>query len=175
MAALAESCASGAVPASVCIVIAPREDLPAVERARNLGLAVDVIPPDDPDYADRLVSALISRRVEYLCLAGYLRLLPEQVLTEFPNRVLNIHPALLPKYGGKGMYGTRVHEAVLAARDTESGCTVHLVNERYDEGRVLLQLKCPVLPTDNAEALAGRVLELELRAYPEALRALIGC
>ncbi|MFN3683119.1 MAG: formyltransferase family protein, partial [Fimbriimonadaceae bacterium] len=108
-----------------------------------------------------------------VCLAGYMRLLPKEVLDSFPNRVLNIHPALLPKFGGKGMYGMRVHEAVLRAGEAESGCTVHLVNERYDEGPIVVQLRCPVLPDDTPETLAARVLELEHRAYPEAVRKVL--
>jgi phosphoribosylglycinamide formyltransferase-1 len=99
--------------------------------------------------------------------------LPLEVLSLFPNRVLNIHPALLPKFGGKGMYGHHVHEAVLAAGEAESGCSVHFVNERYDEGAVILQKVCPVLPDDTPDTLAARVLVLEHQAYPEALAKVI--
>jgi phosphoribosylglycinamide formyltransferase-1 len=102
-----------------------------------------------------------------------MRLLPEEVLAAFPNRVLNIHPALLPKFGGKGMYGMHVHEAVVAARETESGCTVHFVNEHYDEGAILHQRRCPVLPDDTPETLAARVLEQEHLAYPEAIQLVL--
>ena len=102
-----------------------------------------------------------------------MRLLPAEVLKSFPNRVLNIHPALLPKFGGKGMYGVRVHEAVLSSGDNESGCTIHFVTEHYDEGEPLLQLKCPILPNDTIETLSNRVLDLENRAYPQALKCLI--
>lgn len=91
----------------------------------------------------------------------------------FPDRVLNIHPSLLPKYGGKGMYGIRVHEAVLAAGDSESGCTVHLVNEVYDDGAVLVQLRCPVEPGDTPETLAARVLECEKQAFPMAINKVL--
>jgi phosphoribosylglycinamide formyltransferase-1 len=97
-------------------------------------------------------------------------LLPSAVVSAYPGKILNIHPALLPKFGGKGMYGLRVHEAVLAAGEKESGCTVHFVNEDYDDGPPLYQAKCPVLPDDTPETLAERVLELERDAYPEALR-----
>jgi phosphoribosylglycinamide formyltransferase-1 len=98
--------------------------------------------------------------------------LPSEILAQFPGRVLNIHPALLPKHGGKGMYGIRVHEAVIEAGDSESGCTVHLVTEQYDEGQIVVQLRCPVLAEDTPTTLAARVLELEKQAYPAAIRTL---
>lgn len=169
MAALAEACASDGFPARVAAVIAGAESA-ATERAREMGLAVSIVAPGDY-YGERLVEALEG--CELLCLAGFLRLLPSPVLEAFPRRVLNIHPSLLPKFGGKGMYGLRVHEAVLAAGESESGCTVHRVTEKYDEGEVLVQLRCPVVPGDTPETLAGRVLELEHRAYPEAVRKVL--
>ncbi|MCB8932983.1 MAG: phosphoribosylglycinamide formyltransferase [Chthonomonadaceae bacterium] len=169
MRALAEACARGDVPASVALVVSPKEATGAVETARKLGLAVAVLPYKDPAYEERLVSLLHEAGVQWICLAGTMRLLPSQVLAAYPDRVLNIHPALLPKFGGKGMYGHHVHEAVLAAGETESGCTVHRVNERYDEGEIVLQLRCPVLPDDTPETLAARVLALEHQAYAQAL------
>jgi phosphoribosylglycinamide formyltransferase-1 len=152
--------------AEVAVVISPTETAPAVQVARDLGLTVTVVPTGD-EYGSRLVTALGD--LDFVCLAGYMRLLPVEVLRRFDGRVLNIHPSLLPKYGGKGMYGSRVHEAVLAAGDAVSGCTVHYVNEKYDEGSPLLQLQCPVLPGDTPETLAARVLALEHQAYPWAI------
>lgn len=152
--------------ADVAVVISPTETAPAVQIARDLGLVVTVVPTGD-DYGPRLVAALGD--LDFVCLAGYMRLLPVEVLRRFEGRVLNIHPSLLPKYGGKGMYGSRVHEAVLAAGDAVSGCTVHYVNEEYDEGSPLLQLQCPVLPDDTPDTLAARVLALEHQAYPWAI------
>jgi folate-dependent phosphoribosylglycinamide formyltransferase PurN len=108
-----------------------------------------------------------------ICLAGYLRLLPTEVLEAFPGRVLNIHPALLPRHGGKGMYGMRVHEAVLASGDKETGASVHFVTERYDEGGVILQRRCNVEPGDTPETLAARVLREEHLAYVEAIRKVL--
>ena len=102
-----------------------------------------------------------------------MRLLPQNILDAYPHRVLNIHPALLPKFGGQGMYGAHLHRAVLDSGDTESGCTVHLVNERYDEGPIIHQLRCPVLPDDTPETLAARVLELEHEAYVVAINHVI--
>jgi phosphoribosylglycinamide formyltransferase-1 len=173
MAALAKGCAAGAAPAEVAVVVAPNDTAPAVEVARGMGLEVAVIPYKAEDYASALMKELTARRCDYVCLAGFMRLLPEEVLAAFPNRVLNIHPALLPKFGGKGMYGMHVHEAVIASGDKESGCSVHYVNERYDEGAVILQLRCPVEPGDTPETLASRVLALEHRAYASALAKVI--
>jgi len=173
MVAIADACAAGQVPARLGLVVAGTEDAPAVETARRKGLEVAILPHKSDDYAGDLLSALKAKCCGWLCLAGFLKLLPPEVLAAYPDRILNIHPALLPKHGGKGMYGMHVHEAVLAAGDTESGCTVHMVNERYDEGRIVLQLTCPVEPNDTPESLAARVLELEHRAYPEALRMVI--
>jgi phosphoribosylglycinamide formyltransferase-1 len=173
MVAIADACASGEVPAELAVVVSPAESAPAVEVARNKGLDVAIVPYKIDDYAGILLGTLRSGACDWVCLAGFMRLLPAEVLEAYPDHVLNIHPALLPKHGGQGMYGMHVHEAVLAMRDAESGCTVHLVDERYDEGRIVLQLRCPVAANDTPETLAARVLDLEHRAYPQALRMVI--
>jgi formyltetrahydrofolate-dependent phosphoribosylglycinamide formyltransferase len=174
MAALAKACADGSVPARVAVVIAPKEDIPAVETARSLGLMVEVITPEPLEtYGSRLLDAIGADGSKWVCLAGFTRLLPKEVLAAYPNHVLNIHPALLPKYGGKGMYGIKVHEAVLGSDDQESGCTVHFVNEQYDDGAIILQRRVPRLPNDTPEELANRVLEQEHIAYAEALAKVI--
>ncbi len=170
--AIHDACERGEVPARVALVVGTRADSGAIEWGREAGLPTVVVEPGE-GYGTRLVETLAQAGIEWICLAGYLRLLPAEVLKAFPNKVLNIHPALLPKHGGKGMYGIHVHEAVLAAGDGESGCTVHTVTERYDEGEPILQLRCPVLPDDTPESLAARVLALEHQAYPEALRRVL--
>jgi phosphoribosylglycinamide formyltransferase-1 len=116
---------------------------------------------------------LQGQRVDLVVLAGFLRLIPVEMVRAFPRRIINIHPALLPKYGGKGMYGHRVHEAVIAAKEKESGITIHYVNERYDEGEHLLQVKCPILPEDDAYSLALRIHELEHEHFPKVLESLV--
>lgn len=146
------------------VVAAPSLDAPALSAAWNAGVTTAVFP-DDPGPA--------LEGADYVCLAGYLRLVPAATVARFRDRMLNIHPALLPHHGGRGMYGMRVHEAVIASGDRRSGCTVHLVDEQYDRGRVLLQRECPVLATDTPETLAARVLALEHEAYPFALFKLI--
>lgn len=153
----------------VVAVVAPKADIPAVETAQSLHLPVRVVPTGE-GYDDRLADALAD--ADWVCLAGYLRLFPTSVLNAHAGRVLNIHPALLPKFGGKGMYGMHVHEAVVAAGETESGCTVHFVTEHYDEGAVIAQAKCEVLPTDSADEVAAKVLKLEHETYFAALRRL---
>lgn len=173
MEALALACQDGSVPARIALVVAPSIECPAAEGARKLGLPVEALPSKEDGYGEKLLGLLEAAGADYVCLCGYLSLLPQLVLGRFSCRVINIHPALLPKFGGKGMYGLNVHRAVLEAGETVTGCTVHFVTEHYDEGEIILQLTSPVWPDDTPESLAARVLSLEHRAYPEALRNLI--
>ena len=173
MNAIIDACERLEINAEVAVVIAPNDTSQAFELAQQRGVRVDVIPYKDEDYAGSLSGVLAETACDVLCLAGYMKLLPEGVLHQYPNRVLNIHPALLPKFGGKGMYGMHVHEAVVAAKETESGCTIHYVNERYDEGEILLQLRCPLNPEDTPEDVAAKVLNLEHKAFPMAIKEVI--
>lgn len=116
---------------------------------------------------------LVGQGIDVVVLAGFLRLVPVEMVLAFPKRIVNIHPALLPKYGGKGMYGMKVHEAVIANMERESGITIHLVNELYDEGKHLLQVKCPVLPNDTAATLAQRIHALEHAHFPVTVEGFI--
>ena len=170
MKALVEAVHNGTLSADVAVVVAPKDGTDAQMIADSLGVPTAVVMPGDR-YGDRLMEVLTG--CEWLCLAGFLRILPSEVLEHFPNRVLNIHPSLLPKFGGKGMYGHHVHEAVIAAGEVESGCTVHIVNEYYDDGAIILQKKCPVFPDDTPDLLAQRVLALEHQAFSEALQKVI--
>lgn len=165
---LIEAIARGDLPAQIALVIASRDCLGA-ERARSAGIDTRVIRGEIP--AGDLEHALASAGADLVVCAGYLKYL--HVPPAFAGRIVNIHPSLLPKHGGPGMFGDRVHAAVLAAGDTQSGCTVHLVDEVYDHGQILLQRTCPVLQTDDVHTLAARVFEQECIAYPEALRHLI--
>lgn len=171
MSNIAMRCADGTLAAVVAVVVAPKEDIPSVAAARKLGLNVEIVSTKDPAYDTALAAALAD--VDLVCLCGYMRLLPQTVLAAHPNRVLNIHPALLPKFGGKGMYGMHVHDAVLAAGERQSGCTVHLVTPVYDDGHIIVQKTCRVEPGDVAPALAARVLALEHQAYIEAIREVL--
>lgn len=157
----------GRLDAKIVLVIASRECLGA-ERARGLGL--ETMVEGGVIEARRLGEMLAARNVEWVALAGYLKLV--KIPPAYRGRFVNIHPALLPKFGGAGMHGHHVHEAVIKAGEKESGCTVHLCDEHFDTGDILLQKRCPVLPGDTADTLAARVFELECEAYPEALRKL---
>ena len=161
-------CRAGELRADLALVIASRAS-PGVDRAREQGVPVEVIPGRIP--APELEKLLQKHRVDWVVLAGYLNLV--DIPASYRGRVINIHPALLPRFGGKGMYGRKVHEAVLAAGERESGCTVHLADEEYDRGRIILQRRCPVYPEDTPETLGERVFELELDAYPDALKMLL--
>lgn len=158
----------GEVPATIALVLATRPDAPAVERCRARGLPVVVVHPQPSDTVDdRVDEALRAANVELVVLAGYLRLFRVRA---WIDRCINIHPALLPLHGGKGLFGRHVHEAVLAAGDRRSGCTVHWVDERYDHGEAILQRRCDVQAGDTPDTLADRVFAEELLALPEAIR-----
>lgn len=165
-----QACLDGRVAADVALVIAHREDVAGVARCRERGLRVAVVPAGDA-LADRVDDCLASARIDLVCLAGYLRRF--RVGSLWAGRTLNIHPALLPRFGGKGMYGMRVHEAVLAAGARESGCTVHEVDEEYDHGATLVERRCAVLPGDTPESLAARVHAEEIPAYPQAIAMML--
>ena len=156
----------GQVAAEPAIVVSSSGAAPGLQTATELGVPTEVF-----ESAQQLLEKLDG--IDYICLAGFMSLFPAEILAKFPNRVLNIHPALLPKFGGKGMYGMHVHQAVIESGQTESGCTVHYVSDQYDEGAIILQLRCPVLQGDTAEELAARVLSLEHQAYPAALNVAI--
>lgn len=159
---LIDRIADGRMHASIAGVGSNRADAFGLQRALDHGLEARTLA-----NASATWSWIAELDVDLVVLAGYLRLLP--IEPDFVGRVLNIHPALLPRHGGKGMHGERVHEAVLAAGDKESGCTVHLCDDRYDEGRVLLQARVPVLPGDTATTLAARVFAAECEAYPAGI------
>jgi formyltetrahydrofolate-dependent phosphoribosylglycinamide formyltransferase len=156
-------------PARVVLVLSNRADAPALERASGRGIATVTLRDhgDGPEW----LSTLERHGVELLVLAGYVKLVPAEVIARYRGRILNVHPALLPAFGGQGMYGRRVHEAVLASGARESGATVHLVDEVYDRGAILGRARVPVLPGDDPESLAARVLEAEHRLLPAAVLA----
>jgi formyltetrahydrofolate-dependent phosphoribosylglycinamide formyltransferase len=156
-------------PARVALVLSDRRDAGALQRA--VARRVPTLVLEDPADPLEWLRALEHHRVDLVVLAGYLRLVPAGVTTRYRDRILNIHPALLPAFGGRGMYGRRVHEAVLASGARESGATVHLVDEEYDRGAILAQARVPVLPGDDPERLAARVLEAEHRLLPAVVLA----
>ena len=174
MQAIVDACRDGRLPAEPVAVVGNNSRSQALERARRQGIPAFHLSSrthPDPDALDAAVASVLSNcGAGILCLAGYMKLLGPRTLRAFEGRVLNIHPALLPRYGGRGFYGRAVHEAVLASGDTESGATVHLVDELYDHGPVLAQARVPVLPGDTPETLAARVLKREHLLFTDTLR-----
>ena len=169
---LAQLAADGELPGRPKLVISNREGVKALDRAERAGVESLVLDPgkelDDAAFSERAFAEVEARGCDTVVLAGFLRKL--EVPERWAGRVLNIHPSLLPAFGGKGFYGSRVHSAVLERGCQVTGCTVHLVDDEYDHGRVLLQRWCPVEADDDVDSLAARVFELELEALPEALR-----
>jgi phosphoribosylglycinamide formyltransferase-1 len=125
------------------------------------------------EYTEQLIEFLETEEIDFIVLAGFLLKIPEPFIKAFPNRIINIHPALLPKFGGKGMYGMNVHTAVIAEKETESGITVHYVNEEYDKGEIILQAKCAIEEGDTPEMLDKKIRQLELEYFPKAIEKLI--
>jgi phosphoribosylglycinamide formyltransferase 1 len=165
----------GSIPeARIACVISNSSTAGILQIARDHSLPAyhlsQTLAGSEEAFVEHLLDLLDSCAVNLIVLAGYMKLLPPQVIARFRHRILNIHPALLPGFGGKGMYGHHVHEAVLAAGEIESGATVHLVDEVYDHGTIILQKKVPVLPGDSPDDLANRVLAVEHELYPEVLR-----
>ena len=144
-----------------------------IERANNHHVPCMVFEMNDLK-SGKILNVLKSYNIDYIILAGFLKLVPTEIIEEYPNRIVNIHPALLPKFGGKGMYGDRVHKAVIEAKEKESGITIHYVNQHYDEGNIVFQARCPVYNSDTPEILAKRIHELEYKYYPEVIANLLG-
>ncbi len=168
---LLDRSADGLIPARIVGVISSRADAFGVERARGAGVPA-VVEPRGPGFADRVWRAVRAFDPDLVCFAGWLHLLP--IPADFRHRVLNIHPSLLPAFGGHGMYGRHVHEAVLAYGAKVSGCTVHFADDTYDTGPVVVQRCVPVRDDDTPDSLAARVFAAECEAYPEAIRRIAG-
>ncbi len=164
--ALLDALPAGSATA-VVLVLSNKRAAGGLDRAEEHGIPTAVFT--DPASADEWLGLLKRHRIDLVVLAGYLKLVPPGVISAFRGRIVNIHPALLPAFGGPGMYGKRVHQAVLDAGATESGCTVHLVDEVYDRGEILAQARVPVLPGDSAESLAARVLAAEHQLLPRVV------
>jgi phosphoribosylglycinamide formyltransferase 1 len=151
---------------SIALVVSNKSDAGVMERAQRLGVPYQYISPKAIREDGGLTELLKQYQIDIVILAGFLQLVPAYLIQLFPGRIVNIHPALLPKYGGKGMYGMHVHEAVVDAGERETGITIHEVNEHYDEGRVIFQASCAVLKTDSPEEVANKIHELEYKHFP---------
>ena len=177
MQAIIDACKSGELKAYPALVISNNSRSGALERAKKErvpGMHISSKDYPDPDELDRaIVAALQDHGVNLVVLAGYMKKIGPLMLETYQNRILNIHPALLPKFGGQGMYGKLVHEAVLNAGESKSGASIHIVSGEYDQGPVLYQAEVPVKPDDTVDTLAARVLEVEHKAYVNTLQMIL--
>jgi phosphoribosylglycinamide formyltransferase-1 len=158
---------------SVSLLVCNKADAPVVEKTRALGIEVLVMDNASFESGLTLLQELDYRAIDWIVLAGFLRKLPVNLINGYPDKIINIHPALLPKFGGKGMYGIHVHRAVVEAREAETGISIHFVNEEFDKGRILAQYSVAVAETDTPEAVALKVQELEHRYFPYIVEQVI--
>lgn len=149
----------------VVLLLSNNKEAFALERAQRLHVASKVFNKSQFRESDEVINWLKEHKVTYVVLAGFLWLIPDNLIKAYPERIVNIHPALLPKFGGKGMYGKKVHEAVKASEEKETGITIHLVNEHYDEGKILFQASCNVLSSDSPDDISAKVNQLEYKHY----------
>jgi len=160
--------------ASVIAIISDKSDAKVFERAKILNIPHFYVHYSKKSNNENfLLKILKKNKIDFVILAGYLKLIPQNVINEYRKKIVNIHPALLPKYGGKGMYGENVHKAVIDSGDNKSGITIHYVNEKYDEGEIIFQAECPVFADDTLSSLQQRIHELEYKYYPEVIENLI--
>ncbi len=155
--------------ASVIQVLTNNPHAKVLDRAKKLNVSALSFNRIALSKTDDVLNILRASKPDLIVLAGFLWKFPEFILNEFPNKVINVHPALLPKFGGKGMYGMHVHKAVVENKETETGITIHYVNENYDEGAIIFQAKCEVLPTDTADDVAAKIHELEMEHFPKVV------
>jgi len=159
--------------AGVTLVVSNKETANVLNRAKLSGIETLLIDRASFYESDAVIKQLKAAQIDLIVLAGFLWMIPASLINAFPDKIINIHPALLPKFGGKGMYGMHVHKAVIAAKEKESGISIHFVNEHYDEGKIIAQHACAVLETDTPESLAAKIHELEHAYFPEAIEKLI--
>lgn len=156
------------------LIFTNNENAGVVARAEKYKKNVQIISKDSLNhYANQLIDFLKAEKIDLIILAGFLLKIPEPIVKAFPKKIINIHPSLLPKFGGKGMHGMNVHRAVIDSGDTESGITIHYVNEEYDKGEIILQAKCSIEKSDTPESLAAKIHELEMGNFPKAIEKLL--
>ena len=157
----------------VSLVLSNKKNAFVLDRAKNLGVKALVFDRSSFYESDEVLDILKTEKIDFIVLAGFLWLVPDNLIENFPNRIVNIHPALLPKYGGKGMYGSKVHEMVVACGEKETGITIHFVNSHYDEGNIIFQARCAVHETDTPEEVANKVHQLEYKYFPTEIEKLV--
>ena len=170
---LIDAIEKGELSAKINGLITDKPNIGCIQRATDHDIPYKVIVPSsfehESDFAEALLEQLKTWNTDLIILAGYLKKIPSKVIEKYENRILNIHPSLLPKYGGKGFYGLNVHKAVIEDQEPVSGCTVHLVNEEFDKGPILAQTKVPVHPDDTPESLGARILKQEHKLFPATI------
>ena len=159
--------------AEVSIILSNNPDAYVLQRADNFEIPTHVFDRDEFYHSDDVLNLLTNLQIDLIVLAGFLWLIPANLIQAFPDRIINIHPALLPSYGGKGMYGSHVHQAVLEAKESESGITIHYVNERFDEGKIIYQAKYKIEPNDTIELIQFKGQQLEHLHYPKVIENII--
>lgn len=159
--------------AAVVLVLTNNPQAKVLERAKRLKVSAISFNKTAFTETDDVLNILKAAKPDLIILAGFLWKFPEKILNFFPNKVINIHPALLPKYGGKGMYGMHIHEAVVENKESETGISIHYVNEHYDEGAIIFQTKCNVNPNDSAQDVADKIHELEMENFPKVVESLL--
>jgi len=157
----------------ISLILSNNKKAQVLDRARKLNVTPVVFSRDDFYKSQRVLTILLENQIDLIVLAGFLLLIPDYLIDHFHGRIINIHPALLPKYGGKGMFGMKVHESVISSHDIESGITIHYVNEKYDEGEIIYQARCSVAQNETPESLAKKIHVLEYEHFPKVIEKLL--
>lgn len=160
---------------NVALVVANKTGIPALEKAERLGVPTRVLPKADLNREDVVLPLMKEYSIDFIVLAGFLLVIPDFLIREYDHRMINLHPALLPKFGGMGMYGHRVHEAVKAAGETETGMTVHWVSGKVDSGGIIAQFRTPISPDDTPDDIAAKEHALEMEHFPQVIEDVLGC
>lgn len=160
---------------NVALVVANKTGIPALEKAERLGVPTRVLPKADLNREDVALPLMKEYSIDFIVLAGFLLVIPDFLIREYDRRIINLHPALLPKFGGMGMYGHRVHEAVKAAGETETGMTVHWVSGKVDGGEIIAQFRTPISPDDTPDDIAAKEHALEMEHFPQVIEDVLGC
>lgn len=155
------------------LILSNNPNAGVLQRARKFDVETMVFTREELYKSDKVVDTLLNKEIDLVVLAGFLWLVPSSILKQFPDRIINIHPALLPKYGGKGMFGHHVHEAVIRNKEKQSGITIHYVNEHYDEGNIIFQATCNISDDETADSLASKIHELEYQHFPVEIEKLL--
>lgn len=164
---------AGSEVVNIALVVSNKSDAPALEKARRLGVPTEVVSKSQLSDSSFMLPLLRERDIHFIVLAGFLLMIPDYLIAAYPRRIINLHPSLLPKFGGKGMYGHRVHEAVKAAGETETGMTVHYVTGECDGGEIIAQYKTAISPEDTPEDIAAKENLLEMRYYPLVIKQVL--